>query len=695
MIRFYYSHVISCIPSGLTASGNQFLPILLLVVLMTGCASGRWANLRKTPHNPLAGPMQLLPYKGASVTDRTRQSLRQLAMEEYADGNYKKGLIELAAVIEREPTADHLYTFAEVSYVAATRAEAMGMSATALELYAGSVAHAYYYLFESQDDAQADSYDPRFRQACDIYNKSLESSLRLVKKQGRLKQGEPYRIKTPNHEFLISLETVGRWKDTKFQDFQFTADYEVEGLKNQHRQYGLGVPLIAECKDKPPAASGSEYFPPNLTFALTAFLHVSPTSDTTPDGGKHVHHCRILLYDPLEQPEIEIRGKMIPLETDISTPLAYLLDSNTLTPTYLATLGLLSPDQTQQTRGLYMLEPYDPRKIPVVMVHGLWSIPMTWLEMFNDLRAEPEIRDNYQFWFYFYPTGQPFWISAAQFRADLDKMRTDLDPQHAALALDQMVLVGHSMGGLVSRMQTIDSENDFWHLVADRPPSELEGAPEDIEALKSMLFFEPNRSVRRVITMGTPHRGSNFSNPTTRWLGKNLIALPSFITNRSNRLLASNPDFFSDPQLLQITTSIDSLAPDSPVLPEILDAPKAPWVKYHTVIGVVDQDTWLGYFSGRSDGVVTVESAQLEEAVSELVVTADHNAVHRNPQSTLEVRRILREHVAQLQEEYYSSLPTPGFLLQPPEVQPVGHLAPVERIEAGPTSIYSTPPSPN
>lgn len=680
---------------GIPAQPNLVALLLLLMLLASGCASGKWANLRKTPHNPLAGPMQLLPYKGASVTERTRQSLRQLGMEKYADGDYERGLTELATVIEKEPTADNLYTFAEVSYVAATRAEAMSMNATALELYAGSVSHAYYYLFECREGVRADSYDPRFRQACDIYNKSLESSLRLVKKKGHLKQGEPYRIKTPNHEFLVSLETVGRWKDTQFQDFQFTSDYEVEGLQNQHRQYGLGVPLIAECKDKPPVAPGSDYFPPNLTFALTAFLHVAPTPETSSEGGKRVHHCRILLYDPLEEPEIEIHGKMIPLEADISTPLAYLLDSNTLTPTYLATLGLLSPDKTQQARGLYMLEPYDPRKIPVVMVHGLWSIPMTWLEMFNDLRAQPEIRDNYQFWFYFYPTGQPFWISAAQFRTDLDKMRSELDPQHAALALDQMVLVGHSMGGLLSRMQTIESQDDFWNLVSDRPPSELQGAPEDVEELKKMLFFEPNRSVRRVITMGTPHRGSNFANPTTRWLGKNLIALPSFITNRSNRLLAGNPDFFRDTQLLEITTSIDSLAPDSPVLPEILDAPKAPWVQYHTVIGVVDQDTWLGYFSGRSDGIVNVESARLDEAVSELVVTADHNSVHRNPRSTLEVRRILRDHVAQLREEYYSSIPASDQPLTNPEIQPAGHLAPVQRMEDWPTSIYSTPPSPN
>ncbi|MFA8020376.1 hypothetical protein [Bremerella cremea] len=676
--------------------------LLVLLILVSGCGTQKWASVRKTPSNPLAGPLQLMSKDGPAVTKRTLQTLRQLNLDKYAHGNYEEGLTKLSKVIEKEPTGENLYTYAELSYVAGARADAVGRDATALEMYAGSVSHAYYYLFECRDGVRADGYDPRFRQACDIYNKSLEGSLRLVKAQGRFRQGETYRIQTPNQEFHVSLDTVGRWKDTKFQDFKFTSDYEVEGLKNQHRQYGLGVPLIAECKDQPPEAPGSDYFPPNLTFALTAFLQVEQDPTIDPKTKKSIHYCKILLYDPLEEPEIAINGQKIPLEADISTPLAYLLDQGKVSQTYLATLGMLTPGAQQDRRGVYMLEPYDPKKIPVVMVHGLWSSPMTWLEMFNDLRAQPEIRDNYQFWFYMYPTGQPFWISATQFRSDLDGLRHQLDPHHTALALDQMVLVGHSMGGLVSRMQTIESQSEFWHLVSDRSPGELHGSNEDTQALKDVLFFHPSSSVRRVITMGTPHRGSDFANSTTRWLGKNLIELPTFVTGSSNRLVAANPGYFKNKDLLEISTSVDSLAPDSPVLPAILEAPKAPWVKYHTVIGVVDQETWLGYFSGRSDGIVKYDSARLDEAVSEKIVTADHNTVHRNPESVLEVRRILREHIQQLRQEYYSSLQQPAIApMQTPEIMPASHLAPVETLPPSQPvntlrpSVYSTPPSPN
>ena len=129
-------------------------------------------------------------------------------------------------------------------------------------------------------------------------------------------------------------------------------------------------------------------------------------------------------------------------------------------------------------KGLYMVQPYEPGKIPVLFIHGMWSSPMTWMEMFNDLRSSPDIRQHYQFWFYLYPTGQPFWLSAAQLRRDLAETRQALDPQHREPALDQMVLVGHSMGGLVARLQTLKSGQDYWKLASRIPWEQVKADPE-------------------------------------------------------------------------------------------------------------------------------------------------------------------------------------------------------------------------
>jgi hypothetical protein len=270
------------------------------------------------------------------------------------------------------------------------------------------------------------------------------------------------------------------------------------------------------------------------------------------------------------------------------------------------------------------------------------------MPMFNDLRSFPELRKNYQFWFYHYPTGQPFWMSATQLRSDLAELRARLDGDHRYPALDQMVVVGHSMGGLVSRMQTIESGQEFWHILSDKPFEEVRGRPEDIENLSRGLFFHPNPAIRRVVTIGTPHRGSAFANDTTRWIGRKVIKLPTMMVSTGQSLVKENPGLFRSTDLLTTNTSIDSLSPDSPLFPAMLRAPRAPWVIYHNIIGLKPSRGFFGESDVRSDGVVDVESAHMDDVASEIVVTAEHQTIHHTPRAILEVRRILIEHLEML-----------------------------------------------
>src|SRR5690606_17778643 len=131
--------------------------------------------------------------------------------------------------------------------------------------------------------------------------------------------------------------------------------------------------------------------------------------------------------------------------------------------------------------------------------------------------------------------------------------------------IDNMVLVGHSMGGLVSRMQTIESGDDFWNIVSNQPKEELRGPRQDVNRLVSALQFQPNQSVSRVITIGTPHRGSDLANSATRWLAGKLIKLPQMAVSTSTRLIRANPNYFRDTRLLTEANAVDSLAPDSPI----------------------------------------------------------------------------------------------------------------------------------
>ena len=302
--------------------------------------------------------------------------------------------------------------------------------------------------------------------------------------------------------------------------------------------------------------------------------------------------------------------------------------------------------------GLYMLEPYDPHKMPVLMVHGFWSSLMTWMEMFNDLRGSRVIRDHYQFWFYLYPTGPPYWFTASHLRQQLAEARQALDPNHSAATMDQTVLVGHSMGGLMATMQTIESGNDLWKLVSREPPERIVCVPATLNSLSQTFFFSPNPSIRRVVTIATPHNGSNFSNVATQWLGRKLINLPEELLENRDRLFEQNPNVFPENGLLSITTSVEALGPSSPAWKFLATAPRAPWVRYHNIIGSLEEAKLLGAVAGKSDGIVKVESARIPYAESEIIVPSEHTQVHRQPAAILEVRRILLQHLSEMRASH-------------------------------------------
>ncbi|MEX2185243.1 MAG: alpha/beta fold hydrolase [Pirellulales bacterium] len=621
--------------------------LAIAVVTSTGCLGGdRGVSLRKSPYNALTEQLKLVSHGGPEATERTQQILRRYDLKREITGDWQPVIAKLQEINVQEPQPEVQYSIAELSYIAGKKAELTAPD-RAVDLYGTAVANAYLYLFDDQLSYLRNPYDPQFRGACDLYNQSLEGALRIMAKRGLLKPGASHRCTVGGHSVDLTVAIrAPTWQADDFDRFEFVNDYEVKGLTNQYHTYGLGVPLIAIREKKTTGAPTERYYPPDLSFPVTAFLRIR---DQRQDREMS---ASLELYDPLANSDTRVKGRAVPLQSDLSTPLAYFLNNPAFRDNDIATAGLLHPGDSEKVKGLYMLEPYQPGKIPVVMVHGLWSSPLTWMQMFNDLRSLPEIRDRYQFWFYLYPSGQPFWISAAQFREELALMRQNIDPRLEEPALGQMVLVGHSMGGLVSKLQTLTSADDYWKIVSDRPFSDVKGPPEAKEAVERVVYFQANPSVRRVITLGTPHRGSNFASGPTRWLASWFIKLPEMITGTSRELRRDNPGLFRDTTMIDISTSIDSLSPDSPILPVMLATPTPPWVKYHNVVGVVETNDWksrlAGKIAGRGDGVVAYESAHLDNVASEIVVPADHLHVHSHPRSVLEVRRILLEHLSEM-----------------------------------------------
>ena len=650
-------------------------PALLLAFWVVGCSStNRWVSLRQTPRNPLTETLGLLTRHGPKPTERTIQTLRRYNLEENLRGDRILLISKLDQIDQVEPSREHVYALAELAYTGAQREDQAKHWDRALELYSTAVVHAYRYLFDGDYPVASNPYDPQFRRACDLYNAALEGTLRIILAGGDIQPGTSRIIQTTSHECLLDVELHSKgWHEEDLDRYEFVSDYEIHGLRNHYRNYGLGVPLIAIRKQHAGSDPREEYYPEELAFPITAFLRLKPARVDRSERLRHASltspgeppspsrrrlHAVLELHDPLERSTVEVAGLNVTLETDLSTPLAFYLSQPSWDDTKISTLGLLKPGKVEKLVGLYMLEPFREDKIPVVMVHGLWSSPATWMEMFNDLRSDPLVRDNFQFWFYLYPSGEPFFLSAAQMRKDLASMRRQLDPKKQCPALDQTVLVGHSMGGLVSELQTVESDNRFWSTLSEHPFAELKSDPEIKQALAQTFFFDPNPSIRQVITIGTPHRGSDFSNDFTRWLGRKLIRIPHMILRGRNELLALNPGFFRKGAPLDVSTSIDSLSPNSPLLPVLLTASRGPWVKYHNIVGQVPRKGLTGLLmSTDGDGVVSLESARLDNVVSQIVVPADHTRVHRHPQAILEVRRILLKHLDELRHFPYPGNP--------------------------------------
>src|SRR5262249_43983976 len=187
----------------------------------------------------------------------------------------------------------------------------------------------------------------------------------------------------------------------------FCADYEAVGLDNHYRGYGLGVPLIGtRVSAGGPDAPGHAFYPHEVSFPVTAFFRFE---GSVADLGAR-RAGRLELYNPFTVQARRVRGRPAPVQPDRPTPLPSFLSRTALEGVEFP--GFLRADRLRDRTGIYMFEPYQPGKIPVVMVHGLLSSPLTWTPLFNDLRADPELRKHFQFWFYVYPPGNPSGVTA-------------------------------------------------------------------------------------------------------------------------------------------------------------------------------------------------------------------------------------------------------------------------------------------
>ena len=288
------------------------------------------------------------------------------------------------------------------------------------------------------------------------------------------------------------------------------------------------------------------------------------------------------------------------------------------------------------------MDAYRPGRIPVVFVHGTASSAGRWADMVNDLLDDPRIRDRYQFWFFTYDTGNPVLYSAALLREALREAVRKLDSASVDPALSEMVVIGHSQGGLLAKALVVDTGDRIWDAVAYKPLEEVNLSPERRDLLRRTVFIKPLPYVRRVIFIATPHRGSYLTEyPITELLGR-FLTLPLRIVQIGADLARNPGDLKVDPSKLGLG-SLFGMTPNNPVLQTMAATPIAPGVHAHSIIAVKGS----GPVEGGNDGVVEYASAHLDGVDSEYLVHSSHST-QSNPYTIEEVRRILLLHAAEI-----------------------------------------------
>ena len=628
--------------------------ILIAFVLLTlaGCAAPPIGADRVSTHASYAQVERNI-LSSDTPSSYTAAILHRYDLTGLAADQPEKAVQELYYRALATDERDLLFALAETSYMAG---EEIRQSLKpwderdARDYYLGAAVYAYLYLFGESKDSPPSPFDGRFRTACDLYNYGLGWALSDRRSTNAVVYLESAKRKLPvgeiqwtfNHdEFPWPLSQVGR--------FLVADQFRVRGFSVRNRNRGIGAPLIAESTYDPRLRM-------HRSGPATVFLRLGkdtggganssqPGSElktlrsSLADIGSGRAVCSLELYSAFGgRSTVEVAGAEVPLETDLTAHRAYTFNQSFVWK--VERLQFFSPSAGLPTQVLFG-QPYQPGRIPIVFVHGTFSSPVWWGEMVNALEADPVLRQRYQIWMVLYASSKPIVFSASEVRDQITATVQRLDPQGKDPALQQMVVIGHSQGGLITKLTATDTEDKLWRIFSDKPLESLDMSEEKRAEIRRLAFFKPLPCVRRVVFISTPHRGSYLSGGFARRWARRLVSLPAALTQKSTDLLTGTEGIKVPKEMRGSKTSLDGMSPKNPVALTLADVPVAPHIKAHSIIPVKGD----GDYRKGKDGVVAYKSAHVDYVESEVIVRAGHSCQDQ-PAAIEEVRRILHEHLA-------------------------------------------------
>ncbi len=531
-------------------------------------------------------------------------------------------------LLTEDRSAPVAFALAELSYLYAKKTNQPSY-------YLAAALYAYIFLFPENPENQPRILDGRARIAADLYNRSLTLAFRSQDGSTVDLRSGTYSLPFGTLAVELTQEDV-EWHNRKLVNFIPTAELEVRGLQNRYRKAGVGVPLAAQQVPMGPE-EGLQIAKGKLP--VTAFMRVNSLLTQLSQG---TVQAEWEIYNAYDHQKITINGQEVPLEIEFTSSLAASLAESPVWERELK--GFFLGDLVAGTPAqLAALEPYRPGRVPVVFVHGTASGPGRWADMVNDLIVDPKIRDRFEFWFYTYDTGNPILYSASLFRDILQKTVRHLDEKYHDPALNDMVIIGHSQGGLLTKLVAIDSGTTFWDFFSSKPLEEMDLSPETRELLQKALFVKPLPFVKRLIFISTPQHGSYVAGSWAAQQISKFVKLPGQVVSGFANLVTQNFDALKLNLKGGRFGSVSGMEPGSPLMTALPPLPLAPGVSGHSIIAVKDE----GPLEEGTDGVVKYTSAHLDGLDSEFIVRSGHSS-QSNPHTIQEVRRILLLHAEEL-----------------------------------------------
>jgi pimeloyl-ACP methyl ester carboxylesterase len=569
-------------------------------------------------------------------SNASRIVLYRWDLTELFESDPEEALAQLhAAVAGGRAGRDELFALAELSFL---HAEQTGKR----EYYLAAAVYAYALLFPNDAADPLYPVDPRLRVAADLYNRGLTSAFASTDRSVIELRGGTRSL--PFGELTVELDPKWlRWGDRRLVNFVPVAELEVRGLRERYRRPGIGAPLAAGTAAFTPDSKLRDFVGRATKVPVTVLLRLD-------DPRRSLAAGRITgaleIYDGYTNDVVEIDGQRVPLEVEPSAAFAYTLSESAIWDWELRGFlvgdlvkGLVVATKAGEARAqLLFMQPYRRGRIPVVFVHGTASGPGRWADMLNSLENDPWLRTRFQYWFFYYDTGNPITYSADVLRLSLRAIVDQLDPNGDDAALRQMVIIGHSQGGLLAKMTAIDSGTRLWDTVSRRPLDDLILRDATREQLRRTLFLQPLPFVRRIIFIATPHRGSYEAGS---WIAQQIAgfaSLPKGFVDVMKDLVTGNPGVVTL-SLGGLPRSINDMTPGNSFVQALASTPVAPGVPTHSIIAVSGDHP----LAEDDDGIVKYESAHLDDVVSEVVIRSGHS-VQGHPLAIAEVRRILYLH---------------------------------------------------